>query len=212
MDWQEKLRGFYAVLDRDDPILAEELLSAARVLQIRLKDAPRADLLRVGTWARALTAARGALLVLNDDLDAALALGANAVHLGQDDLPLAAARAELARRGAQLLVGISTHTLDQVRAAVQGGADYLGFGPVYGTTTKHNPDPTVGETLLAQAVRAAHPTPIVAIGGITPASAAAIAATGAHAACAISAVNTAPNPRSAAQAIARPFHPNPASH
>lgn len=201
MDWRAKLRGFYAVVDRDDANLADALLSAANVLQVRMKGAARGDLLRVSRWARGVTAARGALLVVNDDLDVALEVGADAVHLGQDDLPLAEAR----RLAPSLLVGVSTHDLDQVRRAVLGRADYLGFGPVFGTTTKANPDPTVGIEGLAAAVRAAGTTPIVAIGGVTPAHAAAIAATGAHAACAISSVNASPAPASAARAIASAF-------
>ena len=205
MDWQAKLRGFYAILDAEDRNLAEDLLTASRVLQVRLKGSDRGDLLRVGARARELTAARGALLVMNDDLEAALAVGADAVHLGQDDTPLAAARAAIARRGAALRIGISTHTLDQVRAAVAGGADYLGFGPVYGTTTKVNPDPTVGPALLAEAVRAAAPVPVVAIGGITPARAAEVAAAGAWAACSIASVNRAKDRAAAAAMIAAAF-------
>lgn len=201
MDWRAKLRGFYAVVDREDAKLADALLSAANVLQVRLKGRPRGDLLAVARWARGVTTARGALLVVNDDLEVALEVGADAVHLGQDDLPLAEAR----RLAPSLLVGVSTHSLDQVAAAVAGGADYLGFGPVFGTVTKANPDPTVGLDGLAAAVRAAGATPIVAIGGVTPARAAAVAATGAHAACAISSVNAAHDPVAAAKAIAAAF-------
>ncbi len=202
MLWQAKLRGFYAILDEDDAKLAEDLLSAAGVLQLRFKGAPRGDLLRIAAWARRLTTERGALLVVNDDLEVALAAGADAVHLGQDDLPLAEARRVAAER---LLVGVSTHSLAQVAAAVAGGADYLGFGPVYPTGSKANPDPVVGLDGLAAAVRAAAPRPTVAIGGITPARAPEVAAAGAHAACAISAVNRAADVRAAAAAMAAPF-------
>lgn len=201
MDWRAKLRGFYAVIDREDAKLADALLSAANVLQVRVKGAPRGDLLAVARWARGVTAARGALLVVNDDLEVALEVGADAVHLGQDDLPVAEAR----RRAGNLLIGVSTHSLDQVAAACAGGADYLGFGPVFGTVTKANPDPTVGLEGLAAAVRAAGTTPVVAIGGITPAHAAAIAASGAHAACAISSVTDAADPAAAALLIASVF-------
>ncbi|HEU5059501.1 MAG TPA: thiamine phosphate synthase, partial [Kofleriaceae bacterium] len=154
MTWQAKLGGFYAILDRDDPKLADDLLSAATVLQLRFKEAGRGDLLRIATWARRLTAERGALLVVNDDLEVALAAGADAVHLGQDDLPLAEARR---RAGGELVIGISTHSLEQVAVAVAGGADYLGFGPVFATGSKANPDPVVGLDGLAAAVRAAAP-------------------------------------------------------
>lgn len=202
MDWRLKLGGFYAILDRDDTNLAEDLLSAATVLQLRFKGASRGDLLRIAAWARPLTAARGALLVVNDDLEAALAAGADAVHLGQDDLPLAEAR-RIA--GGRILIGVSTHDLEQVARAALGGADYLGFGPVYPTGSKANPDPVVGTDGLAAAVRAAAPVPVVAIGGITPARAAAVAAAGACAACAISAVNRAVDVRAAAAAMAAAF-------
>lgn len=214
MDWREKLRGFYAVLDRDDAKLAEALLGSARVLQVRLKGAPARDLRRVAGWARRLTRERGALLVVNDDLEVALAVGADAVHLGQDDLPLReaqAARAEVGRGpGAAaapgvLRIGVSTHTLAQVEEAVAGGADYLGFGPVYPTSSKAKPDPVVGPGVLAAAARAAAPVPVVAIGGITPARAGEVAAAGAHAACAIAAVNRASDVAAAAGEIVAAF-------
>jgi len=139
---------------------------------------------------------------VNDDLEVALAAGADAVHLGQDDMPLAEAR-RLA--GPALRIGVSTHNLEQVAHAVAGGADYLGFGPVFPTGSKANPDPVVGLAGLAAAVAAAAPVPVVAIGGITPERAAAVAAAGARAACAISAVNRDADVRAAAAAVAAPF-------
>ena len=199
MDWRRKLRGFYAVLDRDDPALAAALLEAAHVLQVRFKGASRKDVVQAARWVRRLCDEKGALLVVNDDLPAALDAGADAVHLGQDDLPLADAR------GRGLLVGVSTHNLAQVEAAVAGGADYLGFGPVYATATKLNPDPVQGTAGLAVAVRGAGQVPIVAIGGITPARAIEIAATGAASACAIASVNQAADPIAAGRAIAAAF-------
>ena len=205
MEWQGKLRGFYAVLDRDDPALARALLSAAHVLQVRLKGATRQEVERVAGWARRLCDERGALLVVNDDLASAIAVGADAVHLGQDDLDLATARRIVAERGETLRIGISTHDRAQVEAAVTGGADYLGFGPVFATRTKANPDPVQGIAGLAAAVRAAGAVPVVAIGGVTPARTVAVAATGAWAACAIAAVNDAPDPAAAGAAIASAF-------
>jgi thiamine-phosphate diphosphorylase len=194
-----RLSGFYAVLDRDDPELAEQLLASARVLQVRIKPASAAAVLAAARRAREITRRHGAMLIVNDRVDLALAAGADGVHLGQDDLPLAAARA-LVPRG--FVIGISTHDLEQVRAAVDGGADYLGYGPVFATTTKENPDPVQGTQALARAVEAAG-IPVVAIGGITPETAAACAAAGAAAACAISAVNRAADVIAAGQAIAR---------
>jgi thiamine-phosphate pyrophosphorylase len=205
MDWRRKLRGFYAVLDRDDPGLARALLEAARVLQVRLKGASQKDVVALATRVRRLCDERAALLVVNDDLDAALAAGADAVHLGQDDLPLTEARTRIAKQARPLLIGVSTHDLAQVERAAGGGADYLGFGPVYATATKLRADPVQGVAALAGAVRVAGQVPIVAIGGITPARAPEVAATGAAAACAIAAVNRAPDPAAAGRRIAAAF-------
>ena len=100
-----------------------------------------------------------------------------------------------------LLIGVSTHGDAQVSAAVAGGADYLGFGPVYGTRTRQNPDPVQGIQGLARAVALAGDVGVVAIGGVTPEVAAVIAATGAAAACAIGAVNQATDPARAGRTI-----------
>jgi thiamine-phosphate pyrophosphorylase len=197
------VRGFYAVLDRDDPGFAELLIrGGARVVQVRMKRASAAELARACARALEVTRAHGALLVVNDRLDVALAIGADAVHLGQDDLPLADARRISSGR---LLIGVSTHDEAQVRAAMAGGADYLGFGPVFATATKDDPDPVQGVTGLARAVAAAGRVPVVAIGGITAPRAAECAAAGAAAACAIAAVNGAKDPEAAARAIACVF-------
>ncbi len=195
------LRGYYAILDRDDRELAELLVTAAgaRVLQVRIKPGSAAEILAVAQMAREVTRAHGALLVVNDRIDIALAVGADGVHLGQNDLALADAQGVAAGR---LAIGISTHNRDQVLAAVAGGADYLGFGPVYATGTKENPDPVQGLDGLHTAVAASGGVPIIAIGGITPAQCEGVAAMGATGAAAIAAVNAAPDPAAAGQAIA----------
>ena len=193
------LNGFYAILDRDDEALARTLVTAAGVLQLRLKGATAAEIVRVARMARRVCREAGALFVMNDRIDLALASGADAVHLGQTDLPLIDARA--IAQG--LAIGVSTHDLDQVRAACAGGADYLGFGPVFATRTKQNPDPVRGLALLREAVRLAGSRPVVAIGGITPTLAREVYATGVAAVCAISAVNDAPDRAQAAIAMGR---------
>lgn len=202
-DLHRGLRGFYAVLDRDDDALAEQLVSPygahARILQVRLKPASTRQVLEVARRAKAIAHRHGALLVVNDRIDIALAVGADAVHLGQDDLPLADARALIAGR---MWIGVSTHNDEQVRAAVAGGADYLGFGPVYPTATKENPDPVQGVAGLARATAIAGNVPVVAIGGVTPERAAELAAAGAWSACAIGSVNGAADPASAGRRIA----------
>jgi thiamine-phosphate pyrophosphorylase len=206
MDWRPRLRGFYAVLDAPDPELARRLVgdAGASVLQLRIKP-PRplatAALVRAAELARRVTAAAGALLVIDDRVDVALAVDADGVHLGQRDLPIARVRPLLARAGRRLLIGVSTHDPRQVAQAIADGADYLGYGPVFATATKANPSPVVGLDGLAAAVALAGAVPVVAIGGIAPADAPAIARAGAAAACAIRAVNAAPDPGAAGRAI-----------
>ena len=209
-----QIRGYYAILDRDDEQLATILVTpvaeggaGARVLQVRLKPSSAKELLAASRMARRVTRAAGALLVVNDRLDIAMACDADGVHLGQDDLPLADASAALGARRATMLIGISTHDLDQVAAAVRGGADYLGFGPVFATGTKANPDPVVGVAGLAAAVAVAGTVPVVAIGGVTVERARAVADTGASAACAIAAVNAAPDPGVAGATLGKPWEP-----
>jgi len=193
------IRGFYAVLDRDDETLARVLSRAARVLQVRIKPAAPCDIVRAARMARTVCDAAGCALVINDRIDIALAVGADAVHLGQTDLPLAAARTI----AGPLALGVSTHSAAQVTAARDGGADYIAYGPVFETRTKANPAPVQGLEALRAAVELAAGIPVVAIGGITPANVAAVYATGARAVCAISGVNEAGDIAAAAQALAR---------
>ncbi|MBP6630570.1 MAG: thiamine phosphate synthase [Kofleriaceae bacterium] len=211
MEIRDAIRGAYAILDRDDAALAEVLVAraagGARVLQVRLKPvhgpAPStAALLAVARMAREVTRRHGAALVINDRLDLAVLVGADGVHLGQDDLPLADARVLLATAGLPMWIGVSTHDADQVRAAIAGGADYLGYGPVFATTTKANPDRVQGLPALAAAVALAGAVPVVAIGGVTPAHGPALAGAGAAAAAAISAITDAPDPAAAVRALA----------
>lgn len=208
--------GFYAILDRDDEALARALVREARVLQVRIKPTASAsgphaghapaDLLRVGRMARRICDEAGAALIINDRVDLALAVDADGVHLGQTDLAIPDARRAIAAstRTRPLWIGASTHNVPQVHAAIADGADYLGFGPLFATATKQNPDPEQGLTGLAAAVAAgARRLPVVAIGGITAEHAPAIYATGADAICAIAAVNHAPDPARAARAFQR---------
>lgn len=193
-------RGFYAVLDRDDEQLARMLIAqgGARILQVRIKPALADEIIRVGHMARRICTELGAALVINDRVDIALTVGADAVHLGQTDLPIAEAR-RIA--GTRLAYGISTHNLQQVRAAVAEQPDYIAYGPVFSTTTKLDPDPVVGLEALRSAVQVAGDIPVVAIGGITPSDARDIYAVGASSICAISAVNHAKDPVAAALSL-----------
>jgi thiamine-phosphate pyrophosphorylase len=195
-------RGFYAVLDRDDESLARALAAHASVLQVRVKPATTDDIVRVARMARRVCSDAGIPLVINDRVDIALAVGADGVHLGQTDMPIADARA---LAGDALAIGLSTHNPQQVADAIDARPSYIAYGPVFATTTKDNPDPTQGLEALrdavAQVAASGLAIPTVAIGGITPDRAAEVYATGVTAACAISAVNRAPDVAAAARSL-----------
>jgi thiamine-phosphate diphosphorylase len=163
-----RLPPVYAILDPEqvrhrstETALREMLQAGIEILQIRAKAMAPRDFLALACMTRDLTRARGCRLIVNDRVDIALACDADGVHLGQDDLPLRAARPLLSGR----LIGISTHDTLQAKEAEQGGADYIGFGPMFGTTTKATGYSARGPTMLRE-VRAAVAIPIVAIGGI----------------------------------------------
>ena len=160
--------------------LARILLDAgAHVMQLRVKDAPGRELLAAAHAIAAMCRERGALLIVDDRADIAMLAGAAGVHLGQEDLPLEAAR-RLA--GRDMIIGISTHNVEQAIAAERGGADYIGFGPMYPGGLRNN---VAGKGLaMLREVRAAVGIPIVAIGGITEATVAETLVAGADA-CAI---------------------------
>ena len=206
------LRGYYAILDLpgeapEDParLLARaEARLAARpaCLQLRAKRMRAVDLRRTAALLLPACHAAGVPLCVNDRLDLALAAGADGVHLGQNDLPLADALR--IRPNRQFFVGISTHDLAQAQVAAREGADYIGFGPVFATQTKADADPVVGLDRLGE-VCAAVSLPVVAIGGITLANVDAVAATGAAAAAVIAAIDQAADPLAAARGVAQAF-------
>lgn len=163
-----KLPPIYAILDPDqlqgrpaDLVLQQLLDGGATILQLRVKSLPPRDFLSLARAARAQTRAAGCRLIVNDRIDVALACDADGVHLGQEDLPLAAGKKLMGTR----IVGISTHDVNQAKEAEQNGADYIGFGPMFGTQTKATGFSARGVEMLKQ-VRAAVKIPIVAIGGI----------------------------------------------
>jgi thiamine-phosphate pyrophosphorylase len=194
----EVVRGFYAIVE-DEALCHDLIEGGAGVIQLRVKHASTRDWVARARRVRAMTRGR-VPFVVDDRCDVALWSEADGVHVGQDDVPLGAARRLMGAK----LVGVSTHDLEQALAAERGGADYIGFGPVFPTLTKERPDPVTGPDTLRR-VCAAVKVPVVAIGGITPANAGLVAACGASAAVSIAAVNGATDVRAAAAAVARAF-------
>ena len=131
----------------------------------------------------------GALLIVNDRCDLAMAVDADGVHLGQEDLPIAYARQLV---GPDKIIGLSTHTIAQVREVTTGEPDYIGFGPIFSTSTKTDHDPVVGLEGL-RAVRSLTTLPLFAIGGITAERSREVMAAGADGVAVISAILTAPD-------------------
>lgn len=178
-------------------------LGGAAVVQLRAKLASDRDALRWAAEIRAATRDAGVLFLVNDRFDLALLARADGVHLGQEDLPPGRLPAELRQ---QLLVGRSTHTLEQARAACDEPVDYLAFGPVFGTRSKRSPYDARGLEALAEVVRLAAPRPVVAIGGIDAGNAPKVAAAGAAGVAVISAVAGADDPEAATRQLADGLH------
>ena len=178
----------YAILDPEqtrapslEVVLNELLAAGVRLLQLRAKQISSRDFLQLAKLARPLTRSYGCKLIVNDRVDIARVADADGVHLGQEDLPLHAARKLMTDK----IIGISTHAVEQALEAEQGGADYIGFGPMFGTNTKETGYSARGLERL-QRVRAAVAIPIVAIGGITENNIAGVWEAGANSAAIIS--------------------------
>jgi len=204
----------YVIVDHDAAgsrdvvdIASAAIRGGADVLQFRDKTASARAFMKEAE--RLLSVARRAdvPLIINDRVDIACAVGADGVHLGQDDLPLAAARRVL---GSGRLIGRSTHSLEQARAAEAQGADYIGCGPIFQTPTK--PDyGSVGTELIGQVLQAVR-LPVVCIGGIDCGNLAAVLEAGAERVAVVRAVCAAPDPESAARELKQAleqFHRQP---
>ena len=192
---------FYAIVDTaggHEPVaLAQILLHAGvKLMQLRLKDAGSRDFLAAARAIAGLCRNHRAMLIVNDRADIAKLADAAGVHVGQEDLPLEAARQIV---GAGKVVGVSTHTVEQALAAEQYGADYIGYGAIYSGGLK-NVRNAQGLQRLRE-VRAAVRLPIVAIGGITQVTVPDVLAAGADAAAIITDVVLAPDIKAKANAI-----------
>jgi len=181
---------------RSEEIAEAALRAGVRVVQVREKEGSARRALDVAVTLRELTRRYGALLLINDRIDIAIAAEADGVHVGQEDLPV-----ELARRllGDDAVVGLSITDADQLAVRDAAEADYLGVGAVFPTGSKG--DATLTGLPLLAAARAATQAPIVAIGGIDAGNAALAIAAGADSVAVISAITQAPDPAGAVEAL-----------
>ena len=179
--------------DRDHVDFARCLIRCGvRFFQVRDKSLPDGRLYRQLLKIRRLCREAGAGFVVNDRVDLALAAGADGVHLGQDDLPPAAARRLL---GAGAVIGLSTHNWDQFRRGLAEPVDYLALGPIFPTRTKEDAAPVLGLELVRKASRSTD-LPVVAIGGISVEKAPGVWQSGARSVAVISDIAGAVNPES----------------
>jgi thiamine-phosphate pyrophosphorylase len=204
------IRGLYAVTpdesDTEDLLrkAGAALQGGARILQYRNKVAAGALRLAQAQALRALTRKHGALFIVNDDPQLALAVDADGVHLGRGDTPFAAARGLL---GSRKIIGVSCYNqLPLAQAARAAGADYVAFGAFFSSSVK--PDAVAAGLDLLRAARAQMDTPIVAIGGITAQNGAVLVNAGADALAVISALFGAPDTLAAALDFAELFNRN----
>lgn len=203
---RKRIAGVYAIIDpaacrgRDAVAMARAALAGgARVIQWRDKARDKGAQLRDVRALATACHAVGALLIVNDHVDLALAGSADGVHLGQTDLPLADARAIAPK----LLLGASTNNADEARAAVTETADYVAIGAIFPTASKDVTRPANVERIAE--VKAAVRVPVVAIGGINASNIAEVVAAGADAAAVIGAICGADDPAAATRELARAF-------
>jgi thiamine-phosphate pyrophosphorylase len=182
--------GLYLILDQDAVTTASPAEAAAaaiaggvKLIQYRAKNLSKREAYSRSLRLRELAHQNGVTLLINDWADLALAVQADGVHLGQDDLPPSAARAVL---GPGRIIGVSAHTPEQAKAAESEGADYLGIGPIFPSRTKQGRPPLGCDSL--RRIRAEVRIPIIAIGGITARNLREVTATGVDGVAVVSAV------------------------
>jgi thiamine-phosphate pyrophosphorylase len=204
---RERLRTarLYFVCDARPPGDLEALLRAALgggadIVQLREKELGRAEIERAAETFRRVADTYSALFIVNDDPDLARSCDADGVHIGQDDADAEEARALL---GPDAIIGLSTHSEEQIAASTPRPVDYISVGPIWETPTKAG-RPGVGLELVTHAAANA-PHPFFAIGGIDPTNAAQVVAAGAERLCAVRAIRDAADPAAAASELRQAF-------
>lgn len=194
--------GLYLIAT--DPAAGFEAVAQAavdcsvRYLQLRMKNTAREELVRTAALIRKITRGSRTSFIVNDDLDVAMEVDADGVHLGQGDLSLAEARRRWKKTGK--IFGLSTHSRKQAEQALVLNPDYVGVGPVFPTPTKTNADPALGPEETAH-IMALSPITSVAIGGIDASNLPSLLQAGIDNYCVVRAVNSRPDPLTAVREL-----------
>ncbi len=183
-----------------EALLRAALTGGADIVQLREKELGRAEIERAAGTFRRVADTYSALFIINDDPELAHSCRADGVHVGQDDVSAEAARELL---GAKAIIGLSTHSEEQIAASADRPVDYISVGPIWETPTKQG-RPAVGLDLIAHAAEHA-PHPFFAIGGIDPGNAGQVVKAGAERLCAVRAIRDAADPEAAAAALRQAF-------
>jgi thiamine-phosphate pyrophosphorylase len=178
-------------------IVRKAVAGGVTCVQLREKDCPTREFMAEARLLKAILRPAGIPLIINDRLDVALAVGADGIHLGQQDMDITDARC---LAGPELIIGISAESLEDALQAEAQGADYIGISPVFATATKSDAAMPLGLDGIRR-IRAAVRLPLVAIGGITADNAAAVIAAGANGVAVVSAIVAADSPQKAAAAL-----------
>lgn len=178
------------------------IAGGADTIQYRQKSGSTREMIEIACQMKRLCSEAGVMFIVNDRVDISIAADADGVHLGQDDFPIPLARKLL---GESRIIGGSAATLEQAQKCLSEGADYVGYGPVYPTTSKPDAAPVTGIDLLKQVVKAI-PLPIIAIGGVSPENTPEVMKTGAHGIAVISAVCCQENPEQATRDLHKALH------
>jgi thiamine-phosphate pyrophosphorylase len=204
---KRRLRGLYVIIDPDVAtdrdvveVARQALAGGARLIQLRDKRREKGVQLPIARALRSLCQEHGALFIMNDNVDLALAVEADGVHVGQKDLPVSVVRRLVPP---ETIVGCSTNNSEEARQAEADGADYVSVGRLFPTGSKSDTRPATTETL--RAVKEAVSLPVCAIGGIDETNIDEVVAAGADMAAVIAAVVTAPDVREAARRLAGRF-------
>jgi thiamine-phosphate pyrophosphorylase len=185
-----------------EPLLSAALRGGVDIVQLREKSLPRREIELAAQTFRRLCDNHSALFIVNDDPDLARACDADGVHVGQDDTLPSEARAAL---GPDAIIGLSTHSKEQIAASAQEPVDHISVGPIWETPTKQG-RPAVGLELISHAAEQA-PHPFFAIGGIDASNASQVIAAGAQRLCIVRAIRDAADPAAAAEELRRSFAP-----